>query len=60
MIPILVLVIIIVLRANATLVQYSENENIKKAKKLAGYIDEMDITDTEEELIKRKTALDNQ
>ena len=60
MIPILVLVIIIVLRANATLVQYSENENIKKAKKLAGYIDEMDITDTEEELIKRKTALDYQ
>ena len=60
MIPLFVLVIILVLRANASLIKYREHEKLKRAKKLAGYIEEIDITGQEEELLKRKSALDYQ
>ena len=60
MIPLFVLVIILALKANASLIKYKENEKIKKAKKLAGYIKELDVSEEEEVLIKRKTALDYQ
>jgi cytochrome c oxidase cbb3-type subunit 1 len=58
MIPLLTLVIILALRANAAVIHFRENEKLKKAKKLAGYIEEMDVN--EDELIKRKMALDYQ
>src|SRR5258708_6246597 len=59
-IPLFILVIIFVLRANASLVVFREKEKLKRAKKLAGYIEEMDVSGQEEELLKRKKALDYQ
>ena len=60
LIPLFALVIILVLRANASLIKYREHEKLKRAKKLAGYIEEIDITGQEEDLVKRKAALDYQ
>lgn len=60
MIPLLAAVIIFALRANASLIQFRENETLKKAKALAGYIENMDISEKEEALLKRKAALDYQ
>ena len=60
MIPLFILVVILVLRANASLIKYREQEKLNRAKKLAGYIEQLDITGQEEELLKRKAALDYQ
>jgi cytochrome c oxidase cbb3-type subunit 1 len=60
MIPLFILVVILVLRANASLIKYREQEKLNRAKKLAGYIEQIDITGQEEELLKRKAALDYQ
>lgn len=60
MIPLVTLVIILALRANASLLRFRENEKLKKANKLAGYIKEIDISEAEGELLKRKAALDFQ
>jgi cytochrome c oxidase cbb3-type subunit 1 len=58
MIPLFVLIIILVLRANASLIKLRELEKLKRAKKLAEYIKDIDITGQEEDLLKRKAALE--
>jgi cytochrome c oxidase cbb3-type subunit 1 len=60
MIPLFILVVILVLRANASLIKYREQEKLNRANLLAGYIEQIDITGQEEELLKRKAALDYQ
>lgn len=60
MIPLIVLIVILVLRANASLVKFREQEKFRRAKKFAAYLEGLNIKDREEELQKRKAALDFQ